>query len=40
MRKLLLLVLVVSICGLVGCEESTGDKIERKVRNAADDLTK
>jgi len=40
MRKLIALVLVASICGLVGCEESTGAKIERKVRNAADDMTK
>jgi len=40
MRKLLLLVLVVSICGLVGCEESAGEKVERKVRNAVDDISK
>jgi hypothetical protein len=40
MRKLLLLVLVVSICGLVGCDESPGAKVERKVRNAVDDITK
>ena len=41
MRKLLALVLVVSLCALVGCrEETTGEKVERKVRNAVDDLTK
>ena len=40
MRKLLALVLVVSVCALVGCQETRGEKVERKVRNAVDDLTK
>lgn len=38
MRKVLMLVLVVSAVSLVGCQESTGDKIERKVRNAGDSI--
>ena len=41
MRKLFALALLVSVCGLVGCKEETvPEKVERKVRNAADDLTK
>ena len=40
MRKLLALVLAVSFCALVGCHESPGEKVERKVRNAVDDITK
>ena len=40
MRKLLALFVVVSLCALVGCQESTGEKVERKVRNAVDDITK
>lgn len=39
MRKILMFVLVVSACGLVGCQESAGEKVERSVRNAVDDVT-
>lgn len=38
MRKTLMLVLVLSASSLVGCNESAGDKIERKVRNAGDKI--
>ena len=39
MRKIVTLVLVLSACALAGCHESTGDKVEREVRNAVDDVT-
>ena len=38
MRKLMALALVVAVCGLIGCAETAGEKVERKVRNAVDDL--
>ena len=38
MRKILVVVLVLSASALLGCHESAGEKIERKVRNAADDI--
>jgi hypothetical protein len=39
MRKILGLALVVSVAGLADCrEETVGEKVERKLRNAADDV--
>jgi hypothetical protein len=40
MRKIIAFALVMAVCVLVGCQESAGDKVERKVRNAVDDITK
>lgn len=40
MRKILALVVVASLFALAGCQESAGEKVERKVRNAVDDVTK
>lgn len=40
MRKLLTVALVVSLCVLAGCRETTAEKVEREVRNTVDDVTK
>lgn len=40
MRKILALVFVVAACGLFGCNESPGEKVERTVRNIGDDIAK
>lgn len=40
MRTILALVFAVSLIALAGCRESPGEKVERTVRNAVDDVTK
>lgn len=40
MRKIVTYLFVLTACVLAGCQESAGDKVERKVRNAVDDITK